>query len=263
MLTDEQVERFYTLGYCVTRVGLDEEIVQRAIDTVWAHCPSSFRQDSPRTWKGEFTDSCHTMSIKDRRGRVKLRECLRGERWLYDLTAAHPGILAAVSELIGDPVAPEYVRGLYPVFPSKPRPIEGHCDQHKFQVGVVLYLSDVAPGGGGFTIWPGSHHVVAKHHGSLGGKDRLPTFDSAVAEVQAATQPVELAGPSGTVVFWHQRIVHTAGINTSKTVRHATLCDFKNERFLSAADCPAADPWETWSPRVRQLASVREEVSAG
>jgi ectoine hydroxylase-related dioxygenase (phytanoyl-CoA dioxygenase family) len=124
---------------------------------------------------------------------------------------------------------------------------------------VVLYLSDVSPGGGGFTVWPGSHHVMAKHHGSLGDKDRLPTFDHAVDSVGASTQPVEVSGPTGTVVFWHQRIVHTAGINTSKTVRHATLCDFKNERFLAAAECAAADPWETWSPRVRQQASVREE----
>ena len=260
MLTDEQIERFYTLGYCVARVGVDDGIVERAIDTVWEHCPSSFRPNIPRTWKGEFTDCCKTESIKDRRGRVKFRECLRGERWLYDLTAVHPDILAGVTDLIGDPIAPEYVRGLYPVFPTAPRRVHGHCDRHKFQVGVVLYLSDVSPRGGGFTVWPGSHNVMAKHHGSLGGEDRLPTFDSAVAGVQASTQPVEVVGPSGTVVFWHQRIVHTAGINTRKTVRHATLCDFKNERFLSAAECATADhPWETWSPRVRQLASVREE----
>ena len=103
-----------------------------------------------------------------------------------------------------------------------------------------MYLSDVLPQGGGFTVWPGSHHVMAKHHGSLGGDDRLPTFDLAVAGVEASTQPVEAIGPTGTVVFWHQRIVHTAGINTRKTVRHATLCDFKNEQFLSAADCAAA-----------------------
>ena len=93
----------------------------------------------------------------------------------------------------------------------------------------------------------------------LAAKTGLPTFDSAVAGVQASTQPVEVIGPLGTVVFWHQRMVHTAGINTRKTVRHATLCDFKNERFLSAADCATSDLWETWSPRVRQLASVREE----
>jgi len=243
MLTDEQVEHFYNLGFCVDRVGIDEGMAE-----------------SPRTWKGELTDSCKTESIKHRRGRVKFRECLRDQRWLYDLTAANPDILAGVTDLIGDPIAPEYVRGLYPVFPTESRSLDGHCDQHKFQVGVVLYLSDVSPRGGGFTVWPGSHHVMAKHHGSLGDKDRLSTFDHAVVSVQTSTQPFEVVGPTGTVVFWHQRLVHTAGTNTSKTVRHATLCDFKNERFLSAADYATADPWETWSPCVRQLASVREEA---
>ena len=101
---------------------------------------------------------------------------------------------------------------------------------------------------------------MAKHHGTLGGKDRLRTFNRAVARVETSTQPVEVTGPLGTVVFWHQRLLHTAGINTLATIRHATLCDFKNARYLVAADSEATDIWETWSPRVRELALAREEA---
>ena len=261
-LSDQQIQAFCVLGYCVSRIPLAEHITKRAVDKVWELCPSSFQVDKPRTWKGEFEDSCKTQSIRDRLGRVKFRECLRGERWLYDLTAANAGILACIRELIGEPVPPEYVRGLYPVFPTRSRAPHGHCDRHEFQVGVVLYLSDVLPAGGGFTVWPGSHHEIARQHRTLGGEDRLPTYEAALTEIGRSIKPVEVTGPAGTVVFWHQRLVHTAGINTRRTVRHATLCDFKNDTFLSAAESVAADLWSTWSPRVRELAASSGDAVA-
>jgi hypothetical protein len=256
MLSDEQIRNFCSAGYCISHVTIPAELVARAVKTVWELSPPSFEANKPRTWQGSFRDCCKTQSIKDRRGRVKFRECLRSERWLYDLTAGNPDVDATIAELIGEPVEPEYVRGLYPVFPTHPRAPQGHCDRHKFQVGVVLYLSDVLPKGGGFTVWPASHYSMAKHQGTLGGDDRLETFDAALAEVEASTQPVEVSGPIGTLILWHQRLVHTAGINTRQTVRHATLCDFKNPAFLAAAQGAADDLWETWSCRTKQLAAA-------
>jgi hypothetical protein len=261
-LSDQQIQAFFTFGYCVSRIPLAQDITRRAVDKVWELCPSSFQVDQPRTWHGELIDSCKTQSIEDRRGRVKFRECLRGERWLYEMTAANADILACIRQLIGEPVPPEYVRGLYPVFPTRERAPQGHCDQHKFQVGVVLYLSDVLPGGGGFTVWPGSHHEIARHHATLGGEDRLPTYEAALQEIQRSTKPAELTGPAGTAVFWHQRLVHTAGINTRRTVRHATLCDFKNATFLAAADSVDRSLWSTWSPRVKDLAKASADAAA-
>ena len=126
---------------------------------------------------------------------------------------------------------------------------------------MVLYLSDVLPQGGGFTVWPGSHRVIAKHHATLGGEDRLPSFYDALEDVQARIRPVELSGPAGTVVFRHHRIVHTAGINTRDTVRHATLCDFKNAQFPAAADRPDGDMWSGWSPQIRQFALLTQSAA--
>ncbi len=256
MLSDEQLQSFWALGYCVAHVPVQRESVERATTTVWELSPPSFDPSNPKSWTGLFKDCCKTQTIKDRFGRVKFRECLRREQWLYDLTAGNADIVAAVGDLIEDPLAPEYVRGLYPVFPTRPGTAAGHCDRHKFQVGVVLYLSHVVSRGGGFTVWPASHHIMAKHQATLGSDDRLPSFGAALAQVQATIQPVELSGSTGTVVFWHHRLVHAAGINTRNTVRHATLCDFKNTQFLAAADRPAEDLWATWSPRMAQLSST-------
>ena len=254
MLSSEQIRAFFDVGYCVAHVTVPAALVERAAATVWKLSPPSFDPTNRQTWTGLFKDCCKTQTIKDRAGRVKFRECLRAEEWLYDLTAGNAQIVAAVTDLIGDPLAPEYVRGLYPVFPTRRGTAEGHCDRHKFQVGVVLYLSDVLPQGGGFTVWPGSHRIIAKHHATLGGENRLPSFGDALADVQARIRPVELSGPAGMVVFWHHRIVHTAGINTRDTVRHATLCDFKNADFLAAADRPDVDMWFGWSPQITRLA---------
>ena len=91
---------------------------------------------------------------------------------------------------------------------------------------------------------------------TLGGDDRLETFEAALDEVEASTRPVEITGPTGTLVLWHQRLVHTAGRNTQRTVRHATLCDFKTQAFLAAADCKADDLWQTWSSRTKQVAAL-------
>jgi hypothetical protein len=255
MLSDEQVLQFRTSGFCVARVPLSADTIGRAAAKVWELCPPTFDRYRPKTWQGPIKDCCKTQSIEDRRGRVKFRECVRGEQWVYNLTAANPDLLPAIRDLIDEPVVPQWVRGLYPVFPTKPRKATGHCDQHKFQVGVVLYLSDVLPHGGGFTVWPGSHLEMMHHHASVGGEDRLASFDEALKRIEAKTRPVEITGPAGTVIFWHQRLVHTAGINTSQAVRHATLCDFKNERFLAIAEQPLSDPWATWSARIRELAA--------
>ena len=256
VLSDHQIRQFCRQGYCVTEVAISDEVVERAVEKVWELSPPSFQRNKPRSWQGMFPDSCKMQSIEDRAGRVKFRECLRGERWLYDLTAGDATVIAAATDLIGDPVEPEYVRGLYPVFPVRKGRAKGHCDRHKFQVGVVLYLSDVLPMGGGFTVWPGSHRVMARQHRTLGGEERFDTFEAALAEVQRSTVPIEIAGPKGTMVLWHQRLVHTAGINQRPAVRHATLCDFKNEAFLAMADAEGEDLWSTWSPRVRQVAAA-------
>ena len=67
-------------------------------------------------------DSCHTKDLGSRRGRLKFRECVRKEPWLYGLLAGHPEARAAVEDLLGpgEVAAPRYFRGLYPVFPCDP-----------------------------------------------------------------------------------------------------------------------------------------------
>jgi hypothetical protein len=248
-------------GYVVTRIRLDPVARQRAIDLVWQLVPAGFRPDDPRTWKGVVEDSCHRKDLHSRRGRLKYRECVRKESWLYDLLAGHPEARAAVGELLGagEVADPRCFRGLYPVFPlasGSQKVVAGHLDTHPFQVGAVLYLDDVAAGGGGFHVWPGSHVPVALAHRSLHEDDPLPECVGVVRDCQDRGRPVELAGPAGTLILWHQRLVHAAGLNQSGRVRQAMLCDFSRRSLLEFQGEPHGGRlWDHW-------ADVSAEVAA-
>jgi hypothetical protein len=129
-------------------------------------------------------------------------------------------------------------------------------DYNGFDVGAVVYLDDVPDRGGGFTVWPGSHLVAADYFrdhslASPGYHGRLP----AVAEdgwdytawFHEQARSRELAGPAGTVVLWHGRMVHSAGVNQSDRVRMAGIQRFAREGFDARKAEFAADPFAGWT----------------
>lgn len=253
MLPPVSVTEFFLNGYTVTRVNLDPSVRRRAIDRVWELLPAGFDRERPRTWRGVVPDSCHLKELGDRRGRLKFRECVRKESWLYDLMAGNHEVHSAVESLlgVGQVAAPKYFRGLYPVFPcvhERGKVEAGHLDTHPFQVGGVLYLDDVELGGGGFHVWPGSHMPVGLAHYSLHADDPHPECEQLVRDYQKTTRPVELTGNAGTLILWHQRLIHAAGLNRGKKVRQAMLCDFSRPDLVDFQATPhGGDLWKHWN----------------
>ena len=97
----------------------------------------------------------------------------------------------------------------------------GHVDGwdgDRWRVSVNTTLDDVEPGGGAFSVWPGSHLLTYPHRhwtydwdgdtaptGDMStGVQRIPNpdFDAAVAKAKEEIEPVELCGPAGSVIFW-------------------------------------------------------------
>jgi ectoine hydroxylase-related dioxygenase (phytanoyl-CoA dioxygenase family) len=44
---------------------------------------------------------------------------------------------------------------------------------------------------------------------------------------------VEIVAPRGSVVFWHHRLAHAAGIKRSQQIRHAVLADYPPSNYES------------------------------
>jgi hypothetical protein len=91
--------------------------------------------------------------------------------------------------------------------------------------GAAIYLDRIQPRGGGFTVWPGSHHLVGKYYreeaGDIyAGDGGIPALspDGTWAEDRQLSEqfdPIEVHGDPGTVVLWHGHMEHTGGINLS------------------------------------------------
>lgn len=156
------------------------------------------------------------------------------------------------------------------------------------RLSCVAYIDDVAPHGGSFMVWPGSHRKChafltttesAKRNGYAGpagkkkknlsgGPDRHPTWAAGMAERQRWCEdnivPVDTWGEAGTVIFYHSRLAHMAGNNYSDNVRQAVLIRFaKTEASLPDGalleHARSNDIWREWSRVVRETATAGGE----
>ena len=133
-------------------------------------------------------------------------------------------------------------RGVYAIFPSKKthqaplsnpdilRMLGPHCDRVVQQLNVCIYLDDVTPRNGGFTLYPGSHRIMHWAHQYAANWSPKSNFSDYVRRVVRQIQPIEFVGTAGDVVFWHGRSVHSAGIHTGDRIRWAVFGDYSMNR---------------------------------
>lgn len=166
-------------------------------------------------------------------------------------------------------------RGLYCTLPNSPDPGPDYRGAHsdgacygRWRVQISAYTDDLPPKAGGFTVWPGSHTRVweeqwqaffdgEKHTDAHLAERRAGGYtDPAIVQTKADTEPVETYGPAGTVVLWHNKILHMAGQNQSTDViRQATIYAFA-KTVASVPDNRMTDEsnrdiWRDWSDEVR------------
>ena len=115
---------------------------------------------------------------------------------------------------------------------------------HGFTIGVAVYYEDVDPRSGGFTVWPGSHWKVAEYYSS----HVLETpghahHDSVPTDLGDAH---EITGTAGTAIFWHNKLVHTGGVNRGRNVRLASISRFRRSDFSEIQRDAADKLWKYW-----------------
>lgn len=263
MLTFEHKASFVENGYCVVQTDLEEAWANWAIDLTWSQVDSHFDRNDPSTWIGEVADDCRSASLSTRRGRLKFKTNVARHPELVRMMYGEGPVMSAVRDLVGDRcVGRHATRGLYPIFPT-PRSQEvsmGGMDAHPFQVNAILYLDDVADNGGAFSVWAGSHTIMAGAFAGRASYTLLDGWESLRAEAEQRCRRLKLPGIRGTLVLWHHRLLHTPTTNVSSKIRFALLADYHRDDWLDRTHLPhTEDFWEDWplSSFARDLACRR------
>ena len=141
-------------------------------------------------------------------------------------------------------------------------------DRH-WRLQFAAYIDDLPPGGGGLTLWPRSHRRIWDYweavHRNAPPPERIkgaPQWDGynspPLLDIKSDTEPIETAGPIGSVVLWHANLLHTAGQNTRPDViRQATIHAFAKTPESVGDEVVVRDPngdlWRDWSEEVRGI----------
>lgn len=235
-LTDPEKAFFKENGYLIRTDLLTAEQVDAARDALWEGIEAD--RDDPDTWVNAGPRS--------------------------PCPGSHPAIRATVMETPVFDIAEELVGkdklnpggpGPALVYPSGDdqwtKPTQGHLDGYYtptngvaegtvglFHVGTTIYVEDIEPHGGCFTIWPGTHRQAADYfrdHSllSIQGGSSKDVFD--------LPEPVEVSGAAGTVCFWHGQLIHSGTKNCARNIRMALIArlsrkDLNDIRFESPDD---------------------------
>jgi hypothetical protein len=120
--------------------------------------------------------------------------------------------------------------------------------QH-FTALLGVLLSDVTgPDSGNFTVWSGSHELLAAHfrqHGTGALDGGFPKL--------ALPEPRPLTGRAGDVVLAHYALLHAVGPNLGPHVRYAIFFRLYHADHEQAGTRPLTDPWGQWEG-MRELA---------
>lgn len=124
-----------------------------------------------------------------------------------------------------------------------------------FTVGSGIYLNDIQDGGGGFTVFPGSHWIAAEYfetHSleSPGWTGTIPAMDESgdgwdyARTLDEQLLPYEISGSAGTVILFHNKLLHGNGVNHRPTPRIGMFTRYITEQGRSIKRDAADKPWK-------------------
>ena len=233
IINQSEAQFFKQHGYVIKRdLLVNKQQLSKAVDHLWAKVPREIlKRDEPASWidspSTHWTEQDHEQVglLMGTNWKIRSRgnQGIGTERFLVDEIANHPVMLSVAESFLGQSIKPvNRVRGIYAVFPQ-PEGVPGrlgpHGDYMASMLSAMVLVSDVKPNCGGFTVWPGSHRHLHTQwdtvHGSRITGARVAGYEQTRNEVLANTVPAEFTGSCGDVVFWHPRLIHSAGVNRS------------------------------------------------
>jgi len=150
----------------------------------------------------------------------------------------HPGVLQAVEMLIerpfrllrssipcvtfkSPPGGERFESGLHVDWPHTPSlPGDETC------VNGLLHFTAVEPNGGGFTVCPGSHHLVLENLANAEVRERMFKQDFSTG-FPGLSEPQEICAEAGDVLFYHSFLVHDRSENMREQPRKVIFTHYK------------------------------------
>ncbi len=251
-LNEDELRFFKRNGFVVKRQVIDPERLAKAHEVFWERVPSQLKRDDPTSWLGPFREEFFIDDGTDRLQDYTWKfRSIGQDEWMMNLIPRNANLIGMAEQLLGkgNLEPPGQARGIYTTLP---RDDEGelidylHVDEHVFHLGTVTYLNKVGTGSGGFRVWPASHLWFAETFRSQYGESEVNPYTELKDFLE--TQPsLECTGDAGDVVFWHHRLAHMAGHNTSRNLRMAILYDFKIRGFdYAREEPPQPSIWRDW-----------------
>ena len=225
ILKAEQIAFFKAHGYLIIENFIDGATLDDWRRQIWTALDSSL--DTPDTWPRD-------------------RHAVDG--FSYDPPESvfgHYPPLASIIEQVG---GGSFVGGNGSPIISWPQPDaewkppeSGHIDAYgpggwmPFMIGATTYLYDVEPQGGGFTFWPGSHHIAHRyflqHPEQVDGSFRdIDGWGWHVFSDSAPEGLKEFIAAAGSVVLWHSYLSHGGSTNVNSTPRFGLFARWGHQR---------------------------------
>lgn len=248
-LCENEIAFFKANGFLLKRGFLDEKkAFDRIVDYVWENVPRKiFTREDRQSWVGapgeQWTeeDSVQVGQIQGGSWKMRSRDGIGTEPFFLDKIANHPRMREQVALFIGEPVKlAKRARGVYAQFPKQPGTdgsLFPHADYTAGQMAAMVFVDEIPQRCGGFTVWPGSHLLLhpfwdTVQSGSIGSESAAAEYAKARDTALNDITPLEFSGRAGDVLFWHPRLLHSAGINHSaehdrQILRLIVPCDYQ------------------------------------
>ena len=211
LVSTAEARFFQHSGFLVKRGLLDRAQIDDAMHRVWKHFAQSVPmaegappvdRNDPNSWKSPqwaempAADASGAFQGRQRAvhsgSTVKLHE-LGAADFLVRLVPNHPSVRGVAQALLDQDLRPSTrTRGVYAIFPSR-EPTLGrlgpHTDQVCQQLNACVYLDDVPPRNGGFTLYPGSHRIMHGAHETEANWSPRPNYRDAIRKVAPTNPP--------------------------------------------------------------------------
>lgn len=245
-LSDREKLEFKRNGFLPVHDAVDPDLIDEARERIWESIPEN-RAD-PESLVGQG----YHLNVLDEVEDTSVFGEVNEQVFAYAEELVGEDVLEAPTDQVQVPLKfPEENQ----VVAASELPDHGHVDGYGpnyretgevsgFTIGAAVYYDRVQPRGGPFTVWPGSHWVAAQYYTN----HVLETPGHAHGDSVPAPlgDAHEVVGDAGTVVLWHNKLVHTGGVNLSPDVRVASISRFRRRDFDEIKRDAADKLWKYW-----------------